>query len=87
MEKEQIINMNTVFRVKGWQLIALEQYGNTLCRAHWPVDEIVEAFAKRGMTVELYRRPYQFTSGYKSYIIVNAQHRNYAVIIGGLEHV
>lgn len=85
--KEYAFIGGTKFRVKGWQLLALHQYVNTICRAHWGREEIIETFRNRGVEVELYNQFRHSLGGYNSYIVVNKQHKNYKYIVGGMENV
>lgn len=82
---EKIIKKEIPFKVKGWQLMALHAHGNTICRASWPYDKIIEAFKGHNMEVEVYEQQVCY-GGYETLTIVNTQHPKYDYIVGGINH-
>ena len=78
---------DTECRAKTFQILALQEHGNTICRAHWTKEEIQEAFAKRGVNVDVYMQSSEDTGGYDTYTLVNRDHARYDYITGGMQGV
>lgn len=78
---------NVECRAKGYQAMALLEHGNTICRAHWDKEQIIEAFKKRDIDVEVYRPSYDYIGGAEIYILVNRNHERYEYITGGMQGV
>ena len=74
-------------RIKTYQMVALMEYGNTVCRAHWTEEQVIEAFKKRGADVEVRKMDGNDLGGCDLYIVVNCNHKGYNHLTGGRKHV